>query len=174
MKKIWLLSTLGLTTLVLAGCTTNCNCENTATNEEALTKAMKYCLENGGTHSLIHSQTATYGECAFPSGIICEDTILWTEECNFEPNVEDIDTEEKRLAGCEKNVQVWMEDMVEDAENVATKWGDEVEGGASFVRDGVITYTKDGSNWRMDAECIADFVDGSISVSYSDEVIDEE
>jgi hypothetical protein len=30
---------------------------------------------------------------------------LETDECNYEPNLESIDTEEKRLAGCEENVQ---------------------------------------------------------------------
>ena len=63
-----------------------------------------------------------------------------------------------------------MRDMVEDAENVSIEWGEESEGGASFVRNGVAKYTRDGVNYTMNAECVADFVDGSISVSYGDEV----
>jgi exopolysaccharide biosynthesis protein len=38
------------------------------------------------------------------------------------------------------------------------------------VRDGVVNYTKEWVNWKIDVECVADFVDGSISVSYDDEV----
>jgi hypothetical protein len=91
---------------------------------------------------------------------------LGTDECNYEANTESIDTEEKRLAGCEENVQDWMADFVSDAENVSVEWGEESEGGASFVRNGVIKYTKDGVNYTMDAECVADFVDGSLGITY--------
>lgn len=168
MKKFWLFATLWLATLALAGC--NSNCDNTSNEDEVLNQRIAYCNEHWGTHSLIHSPTAVYGECAFPSGVTCEDTTLGTDECNYEPNLENIDTEEKRLAGCEENVQWWMRDMVEDAENVSIEWGEESEGGASFVRNGVAKYTRDGVNYTVNAECVADFVDGSISVSYGDEV----
>jgi hypothetical protein len=67
-----------------------------------------------------------------------------------------------------------MADTVDGAENVTIKWGEESEGGASFVRNGVVKYTRDGVNYTMDAECVADFVDGSISVSYGDEVAEGE
>ena len=168
MKKFWLIATLWLATLALTGC--NCNCENTSNEDEVLNQRIAYCNEHWGTHSLIHSPTAVYGECAFPSGITCEDTILWTETCNFEPILDSIDTEEKRLAGCEENAQDWMTDFVSDAENVDIQWGEESEGGASFVRNGVVKYTRDGVNYTMDVECVADFVDGSLWVSYGDEI----
>jgi hypothetical protein len=67
-----------------------------------------------------------------------------------------------------------MTDFVKDAENVSIEWGEESEGGASFVRNGVAKYTRGGVNYTMDAECVADFVDGSISVSYGDEVAEGE
>lgn len=168
MKKIWLLATLWLSTLALAGC--NCNCDNAKNEDEVLNQRIEFCNEHWGTHSLIHSPTAVYGECAFPSGVTCEDTILGTDECNFEPNLESIDTEEKRLAGCTENAQDWMVDFVSDAENVEIQWGEESEGWASFVRNWVVRYTKQWINYSMDAECVADFVDGSISVSYGDEI----
>jgi hypothetical protein len=60
--------------------------------------------------------------------VTCEDTILGTDECNYEPNLESIDTEEKRLAGCEENVQNWMTDFVSDAEYLDTEWDEESEG----------------------------------------------
>ena len=41
---------------------------------------------------------------------------------------------------------------------------------ASFVRNGVIKYTKDWNDFEMNIECVADFVDGSVSISYDDEV----
>ena len=173
MKKFWFFATLWLATLALTGCCCNCDCENTANQDEALNKAIEYCNDHWGTHSLIHSPTAVYWECSFPSWVICEDTILWTETCDYEPNLESIDTEEKRLAGCEENVQSRMTDYVEGAENVDVQWWEESEGGASFVRNWVIKYTKDWSNWKMDVECVADFVDWSLWVSYGDELIDE-
>ena len=143
--------------------------------DSRLQQAMDYCLEHWGTHSLIHSQTAVYGECMFPSGIGCEDDMVLNGECDYTPNTENIDTEEERLAGCEENVQWWMRDMVEGAENVTVKWGDESEGGASFVRGGEIRYTKDWEEMVTRVECVADFVDGSLGVSYYDgETFEEE
>ena len=170
MKKFWLFATLWLATLALAGCNCDCNCETTQDEDAVLNQRIEYCNEHWGTHSLIHSPTAVYGECAFPSGVTCEDTILGTDECNYEANTESIDTEEKRLAGCEENVQDWMNDFVSDAEYIETQWGEESEGGASFVRNGVVKYTRDGVNYTMDAECVADFVDGSLGVSYGEEI----
>ncbi len=177
MKRTWLMVVaLWLSALTLAWCNSNCNCENGEKEVDArLQQAMDFCLEHWGTHSLVHSQTAVYGECMFPSGIGCEDDMVLNGECNYEPNLESIDTEEERLAGCEENVQWWMTDFVEGAENVSIEWGEESEGGASFVRNGEIRYTKDGSNWKMDVECVADFVDGSLGTSYGDEeLVDEE
>ena len=174
MKKSWLLLVaLLLGALTLAWC--NCNCKNGESEVDArLQQAMDYCLEHWGTHSLIHSQTAVYGECMFPSGIGCEDDMVLNGECDYTPNTENIDTEEERLAGCEESVQWWMRDMVEWAENVTVKWGDESEGGASLVRNWVITYRKDRIWYAISVECVADFVDGSISVTYGDEVAEDE
>ena len=175
MKKTWLLlMALLLGALTLAGC--NCNCENGESEVDVrLQQAMDYCLEHWGTHSLIHSQTAVYGECMFPSGIGCEDDMVLNGECDYTPNTENIDTEEKRLAGCEESVQWWMRDMVEGAENVSVVWGEESEGGASFVRGGEIRYTKDWEEMVTRVECVADFVDGSLGVSYYDgETFEEE
>ena len=168
MKKFWLFATLWLATLTLTGC--NCNCDKTTDEDEVLNQRIAFCNEHWGTHSLIHSPTAVYGECAFPSGVTCEDTALETGECNYEPNLDSIDTEEKRLAGCEENAQDWMTDFVKDAENVSIEWGEESEGGASLVRNGVVKYTRNWSEYTMNAECVADFVDGSISVNYGDEI----
>ena len=170
MKKFWLFATLWIATLALAWCNSNCNCENCSNGDEVLNQRIEYCNEHWWTHSFIHSPTAAYGECSFPSWVTCEDTILWTDECNFEPNLENIDTEEKRLAWCTENVQWWMADMVTWAENIDIQRGDESEGGASFVRNWIIKYTKEWVDYEMNAECIADFVDGSISVNYQDQI----
>ena len=170
MKKFWLFATLWLATLALAGCNSKCDCGNTQDEDAVLNQRIEYCNEHGGTHSLIHSPTAVYGECAFPSGVTCEDTILWTDECSFEPNLEDIDTEEERLAWCTENVKWWMTDMVAWAENLDIQWWEESEGWASFVRNWVVKYTKDWTDYEMSAECVADFVDGSLWVSYGDEI----
>jgi len=170
MKKFWLFATLWLATFALTGCNCDCNCETTQDEDAVLNQRIEYCNAHWGTHSFIHSPTAAYWECAFPSGVTCDDTTLWTDECNFEPNLDSIDTEEKRLAGCEENVQWWMTDMANWAENVDIQWGEESEGWASFVRNWVIKYTKEWINYTMDVECVADFVDGSLWVSYGDEI----
>jgi len=167
-KSLWVVA-LSLCALTLAGC--NCNCND---SEEEMNEAMQFCLDHWGTHSIIHSQTAVYGECSFPSGVGCEDDLILDGGCDFEPNTESIDTEEKRFAGCEENVQSWMSDMVYGAENVSTEWGEESEWGASFVRNWVVSYTKDGFNWTMEIECVADFVDGSLGVSFGDEIMNGE
>ena len=165
MKKNWLLgvAVLSLVALTLSGCSFNCD-------KDELTEAMQLCLANSWTHSIIHTQTAVYGECEFPSGVTCEDDLLMAWQCDFEPNLEDIDTEEERLAGCEENVNDWMKDFEEWAEEIVVEWWEESEAWASFVRNWVVKYIKDGFNWTMNAECVADFVDGSLSVSYDDEV----
>jgi hypothetical protein len=66
-----------------------------------------------------------------------------------------------------------MTNFAKDAENVSIEWGEESESGASFVRNWVVKYTKDWIDYTMIAECVADFVDGSLGVSYGDEVVDE-
>jgi hypothetical protein len=66
-----------------------------------------------------------------------------------------------------------MTDFVNDAENIDIQRWEESEAWASFVRNWVVKYTRDWSNWKMDVECVADFVDWSLWVSYSDELIDE-
>ena len=165
-KLLTLTAILAVWTLVLSGCGKN--------NEDAaLNEAIKLCLDNGWTHSLIHSQTAVYGECEFPSWVTCEDDLLRDGKCEFEPNTESIDTEEKRLAGCEENANSWIVDF-ENWEDISIEWEDEEEeeAGASFVRNGVAHYTKDGVNWKIDVECVADFVDWSISASLGDAVLE--
>jgi len=176
MKKTWLLiTTLCLCALTLTWCNSNCNCENEEKEVDVrLQQAMDFCLEHWGTHSLVHSQTAVYGECTFPSGVGCEDDMVLNGECNYEADTSSIDTEEKRLAGCEESAQWWIKDYVEWAENVTIKWGEESEGWASFVRNGVITYRKNRIWYAISAECVADFVDWSLWVTYGDEVAEDE
>ena len=152
----------------------NLECDNTKIQNEdvKLNEAIDYCIEKWGTHSLIHSQTAVYGECSFPSWVICEDQLLQTWECDYKPNLENIDTEEKRFAACEENVSKWINDMWE-LEIKDIEWNDESEWWASFVRNGLIKYTKDWENQKIKFECVADFVDWSVSVTYDEEEIDK-
>ena len=103
MKKLWIFAIAWLTTLTLAGCNYNkcdCNCPQCDTNcEEKVNESAQFCLENWWTYSQVTAPDEKYGECIFPSGIGCRDNILMTSECDFHPNLEDIDTEEERLAG---------------------------------------------------------------------------
>ena len=168
MRKLWLLAIMGLATFTLVGC--NCNVDVNNTSKEA----KDFCLNKGGTYSRITSPDEEYGECVFPSGIGCRDEYVLNGECEYEADTSDIDTEEKRLAGCEENAQWWVKDFVEWTEDVSVEWWEESEGWASFVRDGVITYTKDGVEQKIKAECIADFVDGSIGVHYDEMDINDQ
>ena len=161
LKLLSLTVVLSLWTLVLSGC-----CNNDTHGE-----SKQFCLDNWWTYSVTTSQDEEYWECSFPSWISCRDDILLTE-CDFIPDTSSIDTEEKRLAGCEENAIGWIEDF-ENWENISISWEDESEGGASFVRDGVVNYTKEWVNWEIDVECVADFVDGSISASFGDAVLDD-
>lgn len=164
MNKTKLFLVVGLVcALTLSWC--KCNC-----TQDELSDRAQYCLDNLWTYSHVISQDEEYWECQFPSGVTCRDDILTTEQCNFEPNLDDIDTEEERLAGCEKNAQEWMIDFEEWSENIVVDWWNESEWWASFVRNWVVKYVKNGKNWTIDAQCVADFVDGSLSVSFGEAV----
>ena len=77
MKKglLWVTSLL-LLTLTLAWCNFSCNKTVNENENNALDQATQNCLDKWWTHSLIHSQTAVYGECSFPSWVTCEDQAL--------------------------------------------------------------------------------------------------
>lgn len=166
MKKTWLFFVALVCVLTLAWCKFNCP-------QDELSEVAQYCLDNSWTYSHVISQDEEYGECSFPSGVACRDDILINGQCDFEPNLDDIDTEEERLAGCEENVNDWMEDFEKWAEELIIEWWEESEAWASFVRNGTIKYIKDGYSWTMNAECVADFVDGSLTVSYDEAVAGE-
>ena len=166
MKKLLSIVALSLFALAL----TWCSCSKSS-EDEALEAAIQKCLDLGWTHSLIHSQTAAYGECSFPSGVICEDQSL--DECDYSPNLENIETPEKRLASCQESVDSWVQN-IENGELVNIDWSDESEAWASFARSGIVTYTKDWSEQTISCECVSDFVDWSTSVSYGQTVSDEE
>lgn len=163
-SKVFSLAALGIAgTLVLSWCC--CNDTHKA--------AKDFCLSNSWTYNLVTSVDEEYGECFFPSGVGCRDDIVLTDECNFIPDTSDIDTEEERLAGCDKSATGWIEDM-EDWEDISIDWWDESEAGASFARNWVASYTKESAKWKIDVECVADFVDGSLSTSFGEAVLIEE
>ena len=175
MKKWLLVFVLPLFALALVGCDNNCecvcpesNCGDGVNENAALEKVTQECIDKWGTHSLIHSQTAVYGECSFPSWVTCDDDMLRSGECQPEADVSNIDTEEERIAGCEESVNSFVEN-IENGEVVDIKWEDEEEAGASFVRNWTVKYSKWWDNRKVSVECVADFVDGSITVSYNDE-----
>lgn len=170
MKNTWLLWVVALSLVILAWC--NCKCDNATSNEnEGLDKATQYCVDNWWTHSLIHSQTAVYWECALPNWVTCDDQEFLAWECQDaeyqEPDVSNIDTEEKRLALCEESVNNWI-DSIEKWELTDIDREDESEWWASFVRSWIANYIKEWGNRKVTLECVADFVDWSLSVMYGD------
>ena len=160
MKKFWLFATLLCWTLLLVWC-----CPN---NHE---KTKAFCLNKWWTYSIVFSADEEYWECAFPSGVGCRDDIMLDWMCQYEPDTSSIDSEEKRLDGCNQNANDWVNDFLEWAKSVEVIWWDEAEGWASFVRNWVVHYTKDWDYYNMTVECVADFVDWSLSTSYWEEVL---
>jgi len=169
MKKKLLAFVLSLCILALAGCGKECDCTeeiNQALENEnwALEQITQDCLDKWGTHSLIHSQTAVYWECSFPSWVTCDDDTLRSGECNYEVDTSRIDTEEKRIENCEETAANFIKD-IEDGEVVSINWEDEEEAWASFVRVWTVKYSKGWDNRKISVECVSDFVDGSTIVS---------
>ena len=173
-KTLWIVAVL-LCALTLAWCNCNCDCNN---SEEEMNEAMQFCLDNWGTHSIIHSQTAVYGECSFPSGIGCEDDLILDGGCDFEPNLDSIDTEEKRFAGCEESVIWWFNDMMTDDEYIDTQREDEQqmvdeEWNLTIISRGFkAKYNRDGYQWILPWLCEADFVQWGIMTSFDQEYMD--
>lgn len=165
MKKLLSIVGLSLFALALAWC----SCENS--EDAALNEAIQSCLDKGWIHSLIHSQTAAYWECSFPSGVICEDQLVVAWECDYTPNLDSIDTPEKRFANCEENVNNWVSD-IENWEIIDIEWEDEEEEWNLFSRRWEARYTKEWENRRITLECLCDFIDGSTSITYGDAVSD--
>lgn len=169
MKKRLLEVVLSLCILALAGCGSDCDCskevdEAVANENAALDQITQDCLDKWWTHSLIHSQTAVYGECSFPSGVTCDDDLLRSGDCNYEVNTSNIDTEMKRIKGCEEVATNYVEDN-ENGEVISIDWEPEEEAWASFVRNWTVKYSKGWDNRKINVECVADFVDWSILVS---------
>jgi len=169
MEKKLLVFVLSSCVLALAWCGKECDCTQEIAqaleNENgALQKVTQDCVDKWWTHSLIHSQTAVYGECSFPSGVVCDDDLLRSGECQYEADTSNIDTEEKRIEGCEEAASNYIQ-SVENGEIVDIDWEDESEWWASFVRSWIVKYSKGWDNRKINIECVADFVDGSISVS---------
>lgn len=169
MEKKLLVFVLSSCVLALAWCGKECDCTQEIAqaleNENgALQQITQDCIDKWWTHSLIHSQTAVYGECSFPSGVTCDDDTLRSGECQYEVDTSKIDTEEKRIKWCEEVTANYIED-VERGEIVDIDWNDEDEGWASFVRKWIVKYSKWWDNRKINVECVADFVDWSITVS---------
>ncbi len=181
MKKIWLLSTLLIGSLLLTGCNNSCNCDvpvckewETQTNE-----AKAICLENKWTYSWVTSPDEEYWECMFPSGIGCRDDMVLAWECNWQPETDDIDTEEERFDKCKESVTGWFEDMIEWAELNDVEYSDEEEitdedwNLTIISRNFKAKYTRDWQNWILEWTCEADFVRWGLWSTYHQEYLDE-
>ena len=122
-SKLLSLAALGIAgTLVLSWC---CNDTHKA--------AKDFCLSNSWTYNLVTSVDEEYGECFFPSGVGCRDELVLSWDCQYEPDLSSIDTEEKRLSGCNKNAKGWVEDF-ENGEDITIEWWDESEGRVMWCR----------------------------------------
>ena len=87
-RTLSLVVLLAAWTLILTGC----NKGTTETQaEQPLNEAAQYCIDNGGTHEIVTSDTAVYGECTLPDGTICEEWDYLEWACP------EATTEEKKL-----------------------------------------------------------------------------
>lgn len=181
MKRIWILSSLLIVSFLLAGC--ECKVTNTVTTEPTTHEydaATQFCLNNWWTHSYIISKDEEYWECTFPSWVGCRDDIVMTEDCYFLPNLEDVDTEEKRQSWCEKSAENRIIDMVPGAKFDKIIWDENEEISADdewnttmISRNFVVKYQKDWSNWEMPATCEASYLDWSLGTTFDQEYIVE-
>ena len=108
MKKIWLLTTLLIGSLLLTGCNSNsnCNCDVSQCEnwEEQRNEAKEFCLSKWWTHLWATSPVEEHWECMFPSWIGCRDDMILDWKCNWEPDLSNIDTAEERQIWCENNI----------------------------------------------------------------------
>ena len=77
-RTLTLVALLAAWTLVLTGCNKS---EEPAEAEQALNEAAQYCIDNGGTHEIVTSETAVYGECTLPDGTVCEEWDYFEWKC---------------------------------------------------------------------------------------------
>ena len=181
MKKIWLLSTLLLGSLLLAGCNSNCNCDVPQCDEwEPQTNEAKViCLENKWTYSRVTSPDEEYWECMFPSWIWCRDDMILAWECNWKADTSDIDTEEERFEKCQESVTGWFADIMEDAEIDDIEYAEEKEvkdeewNLSAITRDFKAKFTRDWEKWIIDWYCEANFVSWGMWSTYDQEYKDE-
>jgi hypothetical protein len=80
-----------------------------------------------------------------------------------------LETEEGRLAACEERAGYYL-----NYNEWEFAWEDESEGGASFIRNGHVTYLKRGENAEDDVECVVDMVDKSVNVNFSNHIYNGE
>jgi hypothetical protein len=160
MKKFWLFTALLVGGILLAGCC----CQNK--------EARDFCFDKQWTYSWIQeSDGSARWECRFPSGRSCWDDEIVKGTCDWDVDISNIDSEEKRLSGCNENALSWAEQYIEWAEDISAKWWEEDEGWASLVRNGIISYTKGSGAYSMTVECVADFVDWSLFTEFGEETL---
>ena len=122
MKKFWLLTTLLLGSLLLAGCGSNCptpgdSAETETPNEYvALAEATQYCFDNGWVEHTytVEKNGATYWMCQFPHGMGCDDEAFRSWECYEQPgDISDYDTPQERATACRERMIEWIKEMEE-------------------------------------------------------------
>ena len=77
-RTLTLVALLAAWTLVLTGCNKS---EEPAEAEQTLNEAAQYCIDNGGSHEIVTSETAVYGECTLPDGTVCEEWDYYEGKC---------------------------------------------------------------------------------------------
>ena len=182
MKKLWLFLSLLICGISLTWCQNNCNCdcEQTTNENETTKKAVEYCIEHEWTHTLIENAIGPYWKCTFPNGVVCEDNLIWTDLCNLEPNLEDIDTEEERMDGCEQSVSIRMDENMKWAVFFGLEWDNDSEEivneewNITFIRKNFYAkYDKDWHHWKLPWICEANFLYWILDVIYHQAYIDE-
>ena len=77
-RTLWLVAILSIASLTLAGCNKN---ETPVEPEEVVNEAAEYCVAQWGTHEIVTSETAVYGECTLPDGTVCEEWDFFEGRC---------------------------------------------------------------------------------------------
>ena len=133
--------------------------------------ASEYCIANGWSFEIVSNETDIYWECTLPDWTKCEEWAYYNGECwawideKFQSPDFDLETTEGRQAACEERVGYYL-----NYNEWEFTWEDESEGGASFVRNGHVSYVKRWEKAEDDVECVVDMVDKSVSVEFSNHI----
>lgn len=97
--KNFLLVTIILAVIIIAGCKSGADNKNTRDDQGIANPASEYCIQNGGELEIITDDTGQRGVCTLQDGTICDEWAYYRGEC-ITNNVHICSDEEKNSGEC--------------------------------------------------------------------------